>query len=260
MPGPTPHPEVNVVLAKLPVALRAALGSELRAIYLTGSFAAGDFDEHSDIDVVVVTRREIDDATFRTLSGMHETLARLESRWAIQLEAAYAAPGTLRREGRIGPTLPNVERGAGQRLKRSAYDESWLVQCHELRARAIPLAGPPAAELVDPVTRDTLRQAMRVKLRGWAQQLSDDPSPLARRGYQSYVVLSLCRILYTLEHGDVVSKGAAACWARATTDARWHPVIDRAWEGRGRPADTATPEERDATLAMFREAASTVLG
>ena len=60
----------------------------------------------------------------------------------------------------------------------------------------------------------------------------DAPAPLHIRGYQSYVVLTLCRMLYTLYTGSVATKPVAARWALATLDARWAPLIERAWEGR----------------------------
>jgi hypothetical protein len=260
MDGPTSYPEVNLVLVALTDALPAALGPELTAVYLTGSLASGDFDEDSDVDVVVVTANALADEAFAALAAMHQSLRQLDSRWASQLEAVYAPLGTLRGDRLQGVMLPNIERGVGAQLKRSLHDESWLVQCHQLRRSAIPLIGRPAAELVEAVTPADLRQAMLGTLRRTTRRLHDDPSMLVSQGYQSYFVLSLCRILYTLQHGEVASKRAAAMWARDTSHTRWQPLIDRALEGRGRPGDAAPPADRDATLAMFREAASSVLG
>ena len=42
----------------------------------------------------------------------------------------------------------------------------------------------------------------------------------ASQGYQAYAILSMCRVLYTLEFGTVVSKPAAARWAQGTLDER----------------------------------------
>jgi Domain of unknown function (DUF4111) len=38
----------------------------------------------------------------------------------------------------------------------------------------------------------------------------------------------MCRALYALEHGDIVSKPMAARWALQTQDGRWAELIDRA--------------------------------
>src|SRR2546423_4926058 len=101
------------------------------------------------------------------------------------------------------------------------HDSDWIVQRYTLRERGITLAGPAPQSLIDPVSPDDLRRAMLDILHGWWALMLDDPAPLRRRGYQSYTVLSLCRLLYTLEYGAVVSKPVAARWAQETLDARW---------------------------------------
>ena len=46
--------------------------------------------------------------------------------------------------------------------------------------------------------------------------------------YQAYAVLTMCRALYTLQHGIVVSKPAAARWAQAALGERWAALVERA--------------------------------
>ena len=46
--------ELRELLRELKAGLAAIYGSQLRAVYLYGSFARGDYDEESDIDVLVV--------------------------------------------------------------------------------------------------------------------------------------------------------------------------------------------------------------
>jgi len=78
-----------------------------------------------------------------------------------------------------------------------------------------------------------------------------DPRRLSgsRFGYRCYAVLTMCRMLYTLAHGTVVTKPAAARWAAATLGPRWTPLIERAlaWS----PA--AAPDLGE-TLALIRHA------
>jgi hypothetical protein len=50
-----------------------------------------------------------------------------------------------------------------------------------------------------------------------------------------------------------VSKHAAAQWAQAALDARWAPLIERAWTGRRPPYMTTPPHDVDETLAFIRE-------
>ncbi len=60
-----------------------------------------------------------------------------------------------------------------------------------------------------------------------------NPEPLRGPGYQPYAVLTMCRMLHTLEHGVIVSKPAAARWALETLPSEWHELIARALRRRG---------------------------
>jgi hypothetical protein len=124
----------------------------------------------------------------------------------------------------------------------------WLVQRHTLRQRGIPLTGPAPPTLIDPVSPDDLRQAMEPMLHDWAAELLADPALVSSRGYQSYIVLSLCRILYTRQHGAIVSKPAAARWAQQNLPERWRPLVERAWLGRRQPDLKAHPQDVSETL------------
>ncbi len=74
------------------------------------------------------------------------------------------------------------------------------------------------------------------------------------RGYQSYIVLTPCRVLYTLHCGTVVSKPVAARWAQATLGARWAPLIERTWEGRHYPELETSADDAQGTLEFIRYA------
>jgi hypothetical protein len=86
----------------------------------------------------------------------------------------------------------------------------------------------------------------------WLVQLLDNPAQIKKRGYQSYIVLTMCRVLYTLYYGDVVSKPNAAHWARETLDQRWKPLIERAVIGRQHPECEALSEDLSETMNLIR--------
>ena len=58
-------------------------------MYLHGSLANGGFDEHSDIDVVVLTDAAISEQKFESLKKLHELIAVIDSPWRNQLEVSY---------------------------------------------------------------------------------------------------------------------------------------------------------------------------
>src|SRR5450432_903065 len=82
----TPYRELNSVLAELLAAVRSVLADNFRAAYLHGSFAVGDFDEHSDVDFMIVTERDLGEAELLALQALHARLHALPTHWARRLE------------------------------------------------------------------------------------------------------------------------------------------------------------------------------
>ncbi len=89
---------------------------------------------------------------------------------------------------------------------------------------------------------------------GWAAGLLVAPEPIQGREYQSYTVLSLCRILYTLQFGDVATKPSAAQWCQERLAPQWSALIERALEGRLHWDIPLLPEEVQDTLDFIRYA------
>ncbi len=247
---PTPYPEVNAILDELIESLRPLLGKHLVGLYLEGSLTGSDFDPASDIDFVAVTDEEISGNLFLALQSMHDRFTTLDSPYAIHLEGSYIPKRALRRHDPQYMRHPNIERGGDERLKWVDHDESWNIHRYLLRERGIKILGPAPKTLIDPVSPDALRRAMLPAL-NWAAKIR--AREIENGAYQAYIVLSLCRILYTLECGDVVSKRAAAQWAKETLDGNWAPLIERAWLRRQNllPADLADVDE---TLGFIRYA------
>lgn len=251
---PTPYPDVNAMLQTLLPHVQSVLENHFVGMYLDGSLAVGDFDEDSDIDFVVVTDQPISEADFLALQAMHDRIATIDSPYATDLEGSYLSQHALRHYNPADDLHPNIERGAGERLKWVYHEASWDVHRSVLRDRGVIIAGPAPETLIDPVSPDQLRAAMLSAQLPWAARLLDQPAQIERRGYQSYIVLTLCRLLYTLHHGAIVSKLAATRWAKETLGEEWVPLIERAWEGRHHPDQEASAEDVEATRALIRYA------
>jgi hypothetical protein len=70
----TPYPALNAVLVDLVHGARSALAESFVGAYLQGSFAVGDADEHSDVDFLIATTRELSDAQVGELESMHQRI------------------------------------------------------------------------------------------------------------------------------------------------------------------------------------------
>src|SRR5687768_6354086 len=250
--SPTLHPEVNEILHILYTNVSEILQDHFVGMYLFGSLANGDFDQHSDVDVLFVTKDEIKADIFSSLQAMHAQLACIDSLWSTQLEVSYIPQKALRRFDPADSFHPHLDRGGGETLHWMAHESNWIIQRHSLRERGIILAGPAPRSLIDPISASDLRQAVVNVLPLWATPILEDPLPIRNRGYQSYVVLSLCRMLYTLQCGTIVSKRAAADWAQDSLSKQWTPLIARAWLGRQTPGSDAEPEDVEGTLNFIR--------
>ena len=250
----TPCPEVNELLDALTAGLREVLGDQLVSAYLFGSATTSDFDRESDVDVAVVTADKLPDETFSALHAMHARIAKIDSWCATQLEVSYIPRRAIRRYNPADALHPRLDRGKEEKLRMMRHDADWVVQRHLIRERGLTLLGPTPAMLIDSVSPDDMRRAMLELLPEWLAPMLKNPPDVRTRGYQSFIVLSICRILYTLEHGDVVSKSAAARWGEETLHARWTPLIRGAWIGRQDPDAAQRAGDLSETWAFIRYA------
>jgi predicted nucleotidyltransferase len=250
--SPIPYPDVNQILNLLFTDVKDILGNQLTGMYLFGSLANGDFDEYSDVDILFITDAIISEETFSELYRMHESISNLDSPWAIQLEVSYIPRDSIRRFDPSDNRHPHIDRGPGEKLHIMQHDEDWIIQRYILHKRGITVSGPNPETLIAPVSPDDLRLAVSNMMRNWFQSFLDDRDRIKSLGYQSYIVLTQCRILYTYEHGEIVSKPAAAEWAKQSLGTAWIGLIDRAWSGRQTPGLDARAEDIDATLDLIR--------
>ena len=252
--SPTPYPDVNEILSFLFSHVQEILGDQFVGMYLYGSLAHGGFDEHSDIDILFVTETEISTEAFSALKALHQQINELDSPWAFQVEASYIPQAALRRFDPADKLHPHMDRGGGEVLHIMSHESNWIIQRHLLREHGIVIAGPSLQELIDPVSPDDLRQAVVDVLPLWVPPFLADPSQIHQRGYQAYCVLTLCRMLYTLKHGKVLSKPAAAKWALENLDPKWKPLVERALIGRQNPELAPPAQDIDETLDLMRYA------
>lgn len=245
---PTPHPQVNRLLGDLRAGAQAALGNAFVGMYLYGSLALGDFNPRSsDIDFLVATAAEVTAEQLGALQAMHLRLAARRTKWARELEGSYIPLAALRRYQPPNIHHPHIDRGSPA-LQIEQHDTDWIVQRFSLREHGVTLAGPAPQTLIDPISPDELRQAVRDLMWWWELQLTDTHR-VETPAYQVYTILSMCRIRYTLRHGDILSKPAAARWALQALDPRWAGLIQAAQAWRPGMSMDHLPE----TLAFIQD-------
>jgi hypothetical protein len=251
---PTPYPDLNAVLQELVTSIQAILGPAFVAAYLQGSFGVGDFDRHSDVDFTIAIEDELSAAQLQALQAMHERIYNLECKWAQHLEGSYFPRAVLKDCAQAGKLLWYLDNGS-RALVQSNHCNTVVVRW-TVRERGIPLAGPAPTALIDPILVNTLRGDILTTINDWGQQILDHPEPYQNRFYQSFIVLSYCRMLHDLGAGSIGSKRTGADWAKANLAERWTGLIDRSWDGRPDPAvsvrQPADPQDFALTLEFVR--------
>src|SRR5688572_31692688 len=109
--APTSYPDVNEILNFMFTNVQEILRDQFVGMYLFGSLAKGDFDEHSDIDVLIVTDGEISELTFSVLQELHQRINQMNSPWATQIEASYIPRIALHRFDPTNKLHPHMDRG-----------------------------------------------------------------------------------------------------------------------------------------------------
>ncbi len=250
---PTPYLDLNHVLQYLVERVQAVLGKNFVGAYLQGSFAVGDFDEHSDVDFIIVIEEKLSEQEVEALQTVHGQVYALESAWAQHLEGSYF-PRSVLRQPPDGRALWFLGHGSSFIIQ-SDHCNTLLVRW-VVREQGVTLAGPPPATLVDPITIPALRREMLATIQEQGRKTLAQPEPYNNRFEQAYLVLNYCRMLHDLRNGYPGSKLAGANWAKATLDPSWHGLIDRAWAGRSHPALTsrqpADPADFQAALEFLR--------
>jgi hypothetical protein len=273
-PSPTPYAALNAVLDHFVGRARELLAGNFIGAYLQGSFALGDFDEKSDVDFLIAVARDIADADVPALNALHTAMHDFPKPWGHRLEGSYIPAAILRRwaeSPRDPPGAPPrppawVDPGTGgtppraypllfldhgaRTLVRSEHDNTQVARW-VAREKGIVLAGPDPRSLIDEVSPEALRGEMRETMRRLAAKWLPGPAALDALWLQAFAVVLYCRMLHTLETGAVTSKKAAAQWALAALDARWHPLI--ASSVQARPSASPGPPDPQAvaeTLAF----------
>ena len=256
--SPTIFPELNELLADFVARVSAILDSNLVGVYLTGSFALGAADSSSDCDFLVVTSDRVTASEESALRVLHAEIPTRDGYWAINLEGAYAPKADIETLEALGRKWLEIDRGHRQM--------EWMVHCNTLdvrwvlRERSPVLIGPAPRTFACEVPADALRDLMRSQIPTFIPDLLTWAS-FDTIWTQRYVVEALCRMLYTLDTGEVTSKRAGMEWARQSLAADWVDLIDQVVADRGaRWNDPPRPGSVEASKAFAHYATGLALG
>jgi predicted nucleotidyltransferase len=228
----TRFPELDELLDRLVAEVSEILGANLFGFYLTGSFAFDAGDEQSDCDFLVVLREQVSPEQEAALRRLHDEIPTRPGYWPKNIEGSYAPFADVRTLDALGRDWLYINHG----WREMQWDEHcnrpeirWI-----LRERSPALVGPPPRRFAAVVPADVLRRSALQAIESFMSDLVTWAS-FDILWTQRYAVATLCRMLFTLDRGEVTSKPGALEWGLATLDERWHPLLRNAAEDRPRP-------------------------
>jgi hypothetical protein len=230
---PTPYQDLNRVLSELVKSVRTILNDNFIGSYLQGSFAIGDYDEHSDVDFIMVVKDELSANEMNALQVMHNRIYEFGIEWAKHLEGSYF-PLKILQSQPLGQKLWYLDNGS-RSLIESDHCNSLVVRW-TVREKGVIMAGPDPKTIINPIPTNSLRKEIYSTICDWGKQIIANPKQFENRFYQSFIVLSYCRMLHDLKKGEISSKQTGAEWAKENLDHSWVDLIDRTWRGRPNPA------------------------
>ncbi|MGW2762448.1 aminoglycoside adenylyltransferase domain-containing protein [Streptomyces sp. NPDC001275] len=203
------------------------LGHTAVGTYLHGSSVLGGLRPASDVDVLVVSRRRMDDRERRAL--LHG-LSRISGSGSTGEARPVELTVTVQSEMRPWRYPPTADFLYGEWL-RDEFEVSGPPQPGPMPDLALlltmvlagnhPLTGPPPAEVLDHVPSGDLARAGVAGIPGLLDNLDGDTRN---------VLLTLARVWTTLATGEIRSKDQAADWALARLPPEQRPVLEHARE------------------------------
>lgn len=243
----TQFPEADQLTSELYTSIKRTLGKRLYGFYLFGSLVGGDFDSKtSDIDLLAIVESDITEDELTSLKVLHKDFAHKHPAWRDRIEVAYVGTEAMRvfkvstvRIARISP---------GEPLHYRDMNIQWLMDWYMVQEQSLTIDGPSPKMFIPTITREEFVASIKGEFPSWLERAKE-----ARRiGYQSYVILSLCRGLYAIRFGKQISKFKGAAWAIQEYP-QWAELIEQAtqWHGSSEEKDSSMTQAETIRFAQF---------
>lgn len=246
IPAFAEYPLISLVVSVLLNRIRKILGEKLVGFYVYGSLVAGDFDyEISDIDILAATETVIDENEFAALEKMHLELMKGNPLLDNRIEIQYASLEYLQTFKTRKSRIANISPGEPFHFIEAGSD--WLLNWYFVRETSITLFGASPETIIPPISKEEFIADVREQAEERGRNVEEARHS---RPYQAYLIMTVCRALYAIEHGEQVSKRRAASWAQKKFP-EYSVLIENAFDWREKHRDKNINHE--ATFPEARE-------
>jgi hypothetical protein len=184
------------------------------------------------------------------LRELHDEIPTRAGHWTHHLEGSYAPRNDLETLAALDEQWLYIDHGW--------REMQWSTHCNTpdvrwtLRERGVTLVGPKPDDFVAQVPADALRSRMPPLIESFLPDLFTWVT-FEIAWAQRYAVTTLCRMLYTLDTGEVASKRASLEWAQHTLDPAWRNLIQQVLDDRAlgwNPDEPPRAGSVEATIAF----------
>ncbi|MBS0624683.1 MAG: DUF4111 domain-containing protein [Verrucomicrobia bacterium] len=216
----TSEKDVEKTLIYLSNNIKEILDKNLIGLYLFGSLTYGDFNpENSDIDLVAILDKPINPLQLDRIKRMHIEAKKLYEKWGARLECSYTPIDLFKNI--LPPKEPRPYYGNGFFYEEAPYGNEWIINNYLLYQHGVSLIGPDFRDMFEPIDIIEVQKAcIRDLFQEWEPKITDYEW-LENSHYQSYLVMNLCRILYTVMCGFAGTKKTAATWVKNEFKSAW---------------------------------------
>jgi len=199
-------------------------------IYLFGSLAYGGFEEKSsDIDLVVITKTLLDKNDLENIKNIHKKIIEINNIWGNRLEVSYTPINMFNEK-----SIPNIPRPYynGTFYEKAGYGNEWLINNYLLLNYGKRIYGPEINTIINyEISIDEIKKScVNDFYKEWFVKINNYEW-LNKSENQAYIVLNICRIIYTIKESKIGNKKESAKWVKEKY-VKWKKLIEEAeeWE------------------------------
>ncbi len=194
--------------------------SLIEGVYLYGSIALGAFDEKkSDIDFIVLLKREMNEKEIEIIKDIHFQLSKEEL--GSRMDGMYIQTKDLGKTNNLLQPYPYCSEGLVEVGHWDINHVTWWV----LKEHGIVLQGTAIQELNIPTEWEDVLETLKYNINHyWYEKAKEIPDSVPDEVVEA-VTATICRILYSLEYQQIISKKEALRKGLSMLPNVWHPLI-----------------------------------
>lgn len=206
--------------------LKANLGHLIYGVYIQGSIALNEYDEFkSDIDFITVLNREPTEEELSTIISIYNRLRNYD-RYNVS-EGQYTTIDIISCNHNENKKIyPYYADGELKELNNGHIDATslWILDKY-----GFSIYGHEVESLSINLNLNDLRSQMNYNLnKYWLGKINENQELFLEDYWIDFGVLTICRIVYTLENREITSKLKAANYCLTRVDEKWKPIINEA--------------------------------